>query len=142
MRVCPMRLDLRFYLGDAFGTPPGIFRAENVLHTQKLRNVSSITHACVRAYTHARYALLENPFVKRPDANLSIETSLSLEQRPECRAMHSERSLLFFHRASNFLSAFYISVLIKSLRGCVNIVFIVANDRIKRVGRCSTLILQ
>lgn len=77
MYICPMRLDLCFYLGDVFGTPPGIFQVKNVLYMQKLRNVSSITHACVHAYTRPHvYTLLEN-LVKRPDANLHRDFALT-----------------------------------------------------------------
>lgn len=97
-----MRLDLRFYLGDVFGTPTGIFRTGNVLYTQKPRNVSSITHVCVHAYPHV-YALLENPLVKRPDANLHRDFALT---RATIGMSYAFRALLPIFSRSIFFSLF------------------------------------
>lgn len=110
--IYPMRLDSRFYLGDAFDTPPGIFQAENVLHTQKLRNVSSITHACVRAYacvctcapwkSAREEARRESPSRLRSHLSSGRNAALCIPTAP-----------FYFSTASNFLVAFHISALIK-----------------------------
>lgn len=100
-----MRLDSRFYLGDVFGTPTGIFRAGNILYTQKPCNVSSITHACVHACPHV-YALLENPLVKRPDANLHRDFALTRAAVAECRAYAFRAHLFIFSPRSIFFPLF------------------------------------
>lgn len=104
----------RFYLDDAFGTPPNIFRAESVLHTQKLCNVSAITHACVHACSHICMPMLfENPLLKKLRCG-------SLSRLPShlssSRNAASKRSFLFSHRiqfSPLFIFLFHISTLIK-----------------------------
>lgn len=142
--LCAPRVDLHFYLGDVFGTPPGIFRAENILHTQKLRNVSSIMHACIHAYIRV-CALLENPFVKRPDGNLHWDFALTWTAAAGM-PHYAFQALLSIFPPRPIFSSFSIFLHSSKRRFTwtylVNIVFIAVTGCVKRVGRSCALILQ
>lgn len=76
----------------------------------------------------------------RDQTRISIETLLSLQQRLECRAVHS---FLCFHRVEFSLHFSYFCIdQREAWTRRINIVFIVATSRVKRAVCCNTSILQ